>query len=79
MNLENILAHLPVDFFFLVVDKFLDINLPRLPNFYPIYHPHLSVKNSGYLLSQPETFDFIQKNNLLFRAQSGHYSFQTFS
>lgn len=61
MNIENILAHLPVDFFFLVVDKFLDINLPRLPNFYPIYHPHLSVKNSGYLLSQPETFDFIQK------------------
>ena len=68
MNLEKTLSELPVDFFFLVVDKFLNINLPRLSNFYPIFNPQLSVKNSGYLLSQPETIDFIKKTI----AKSGH-------
>ncbi|PIU73153.1 hypothetical protein COS78_03720 [Candidatus Shapirobacteria bacterium CG06_land_8_20_14_3_00_40_12] len=68
MNLEKTLSELPVDFFFLVVDKYLNINLPRLSNFYPIFNPQLSVKNSGYLLSQPETLDFIRKTT----TKSGH-------
>jgi len=68
MNTQNLISQLPIDFFFLVVDKFLDIKLPSLPNFYSIYDPNLSVKNSAYLLSQPETFNFIKKTT----AKSGH-------
>lgn len=56
------------DFFFLVVDKFLDINLPQLKNFYSIYQPNLATKNSGFLLSQPQIQDFIKKT----AAKSGH-------
>lgn len=51
-KLENILKNSGYHFFFLVVDKFLDINLPQLDNFYSIYDEKLPVKNSGYLLSQ---------------------------
>jgi predicted ATP-grasp superfamily ATP-dependent carboligase len=68
MNLEFILSHLPIDFFFLVVDKFLDISLPRLPNFYSIFNPNLPTKNSGFLLSESTTLDFIHQTT----AKSGH-------
>lgn len=51
-HLENLLINSGFNFFFLVVDKFLNINLPQLPNFQSLYQDNLQVKNSGYLLSQ---------------------------
>ncbi|HWS48790.1 MAG TPA: ATP-grasp domain-containing protein [Candidatus Methanoperedens sp.] len=51
-NLENILKDSGYNFFFLVVDKFLDINLPQLPNFQSLFQENLEIKNSGFLLSQ---------------------------
>jgi predicted ATP-grasp superfamily ATP-dependent carboligase len=64
----EILNRLDYDFFFLVVDKFLDISLPQLKNFYSIYDPFLTPKNSGHLLSLPTTQDFIKNVT----AKSGH-------
>jgi predicted ATP-grasp superfamily ATP-dependent carboligase len=66
--MEKIINNLPIDFFFLVVDQNLDIKLPKLKNFYSIFNPNLSQKNSGYLLSQPSTIDFIKKTT----KKSGH-------
>jgi len=68
MNIKNLINKLPIDFFFLVVDQNLDIKLPPLKNFYTIFDPNLSQKNSGYLLSQQSTIDFIKKTI----AFSGH-------
>ena len=68
MKLENYLNKLPIDFFFLVVDKNLDIKLPKLKNFYSIYDPNLDQKNSGYLLAQSSTINFIKETIAL----SGH-------
>ncbi len=59
--MEKIINNLSIDFFFLVVDQNLDIKLPQLKNFYSIYDPNLSQKNSGYLLAQKSTQDFIKK------------------
>lgn len=59
--MEKILNKLPIDFFFLVVDQNLDIKVPHLKNFYTIYDPKLDQKNSGYLLSQNSTIDYINK------------------
>jgi len=56
------------DFYFLVVDKFLDISIPQLINFYSIYDPNLSTKNSGFLLSQKSTQKFIIDTS----TKSGH-------
>jgi len=53
-HLETLLKNSGYSFYFLVVDKYLDINLPNLPNFKSLYHENLKVKNSGYLLSQKE-------------------------
>lgn len=61
MKIENLINKLPIDFFFLVVDQNLDIKLPKLKNFYSIFDPNLSQKNSGYLLSQQSTIDLIKK------------------
>ena len=58
-ELESLLSNSGYNFFFLVVDKFLDINLPQLKNFYSIFQENLQVKNSGYLLSQSEIQDKI--------------------
>lgn len=52
MNLENLLSNSGYNFFFLVVDKNLDISLSQIPNFQSLYLDNLTVKNSGYLLSQ---------------------------
>ncbi len=52
--LEDILNKSGLNFFFLVVDKYLNINLPNLKNFYSIFQENLSIKNSGYLLSKPD-------------------------
>jgi len=48
------------DIYFLVVDKNLDIELPKLKNFYKIYLPDGFVKNSGALLSLPQVQKFIK-------------------
>lgn len=50
--LEQVLKNSGKNFYFLVVDKFLDITLSQLPNFHSIFIENLKVKNSGYLLSQ---------------------------
>jgi len=59
-NLENLLKNSGFNFFFLVVDKFLDINLPQLPNFQSLYQDNLETKNSGFLLSQINIQDKIK-------------------
>jgi hypothetical protein len=51
-NLEHLLKNSGVNFFFLVVDKFLNIELPQLPNFQSLSQSTLKTKNSGFLLSQ---------------------------
>ncbi|HBP51167.1 MAG: hypothetical protein US68_C0009G0050 [Candidatus Shapirobacteria bacterium GW2011_GWE1_38_10] len=51
-NLETLLKNSGYNFFFLVVDKFLDISLPQLPNFQSLSQKNLKIKNSGFLLSQ---------------------------
>jgi len=66
--MHNLINKLPIDFFFLVVDQNLDIKLPKLKNFYSIFDPNLSQKNSGFLLSQKSTINFIKKTT----ANSGH-------
>jgi predicted ATP-grasp superfamily ATP-dependent carboligase len=60
------------DFYFLCVDKFLDINLPQLKNFISLSPEKLNItlkeKNSGRLLSHPLTQKFIQDNS----TKTGH-------
>lgn len=51
-TIENLLKNSGYNFFFLVVDKFLDISLPQLTNFQSLFQDNLAVKNSGFLLSQ---------------------------
>lgn len=60
-NLENLLKKSGYNFFFLVVDKFLDINLPQLSNFQSLFQENLEIKNSGYLLSQKTIQDQISR------------------
>lgn len=62
MNLENLLINSGYNFFFLVVDKNLDISLPQLPNFQSLYLDNLKTKNSGYLLSQNSIQEIINKS-----------------
>ncbi|MDD4937842.1 MAG: ATP-grasp domain-containing protein [Candidatus Shapirobacteria bacterium] len=71
MNLIETLNQSNYIFYFLVVDKFLDINLPQLKNFEKIYisdYPSIKIKNSGKLLSDHQVIDYIlkksQDNNL---------------
>lgn len=67
MNLTEILNQSNFDFYFLNVDKFLDIQVPQLQNFHSInpdlLNLQLSQKNSGKLLSDQKTIDFIQKKS----------------
>jgi len=58
--LETLLKKSGFNFFFLVVDKFLDINLPQLPNFKTLSQENLTIKNSGFLLSQKNIQDQIK-------------------
>ncbi|MEI8067838.1 MAG: ATP-grasp domain-containing protein [Candidatus Shapirobacteria bacterium] len=65
-NLENLLNQSPFDFYFLVVDELLDIDLPQLNNFQKIYlsdYPSVKIKNSGKLLSDPKVIDYISKKS----------------
>ena len=50
--LETLLNNSGYNFFFLVVDRFLDIKLPGLKNFKSLSQSNLKIKNSGLLLSQ---------------------------
>ena len=60
--LENLLKNSGFNFYFLVVDKFLDISLPQLSNFYSLFQDNLKIKNSGFLLSQKNTQDQIKSS-----------------
>lgn len=61
-NLETLLNNSGYNFFFLVVDKFLDINLPQLKNFQSLSQNNLKIKNSGLLLSQKNIQSQIKKS-----------------
>jgi len=66
ISLETIINKSPYIFFFLVVDKFLDIDLPQLKNFEKIYlsdYSSIKEKNSGKLLSNPKVIDYILKKS----------------
>lgn len=52
MNITDLINQSSFDIYFLVVDKFLDINVPKLKNFESLYSPDKKIKNSGRLLSQ---------------------------
>jgi hypothetical protein len=58
-NLKDLLNLSKFDFYFLVVDKFLDIKLPELQNFVSIYSSSSDPKNSGTLLSKSSTLEYI--------------------
>lgn len=62
MNLATQINLSSYDLYFLVVDKFLDISLPELFNFQSI-RSSKNIRNSGVLLSQKNTIDFITKNS----------------
>jgi predicted ATP-grasp superfamily ATP-dependent carboligase len=65
INLETIINNSLYHFYFLVVDKFLDIDIPELKNFEKIYlsdYPSIKIKNSGKLLSNPKVINYISKN-----------------
>lgn len=61
-DIKNLLNDSGYNFFFLVVDKFLNISLPELTNFQSIFENKLKVKNSGYLLSLPHIQDKIKSS-----------------
>lgn len=67
MTLLQQLNDSPYDFYFLCVDKFLDIDLPELKNFNSLNPEKLNItlpeKNSGRLLAHPTTQDFINHNS----------------
>ncbi len=66
INLETIINNSKFAFYFLVVDKFLDIDLPQLRNFHKIYlsnYPSIKIKNSGKLLSHPNVINYIKKTS----------------
>ncbi|MDD4026949.1 MAG: ATP-grasp domain-containing protein [Candidatus Shapirobacteria bacterium] len=63
IKLENIINNSPYAFYFLVVDKFLDIDLPQIKNFHKIYlsdYSSIKIKNSGKLLSNPAVIKYIK-------------------
>ena len=72
MNILDFLNEQPLDFFYLSIDKFLEIEIPELRNFYKISPESLNItlaeKNSGRLLSHPKVIGFIQKTIV----DSGH-------
>lgn len=73
MNLINTLQNSNFDFFFISVDKFLTINIKEISNFYllnsDILNLNNEIKNSGKLLSEVITINFI-KNKI---KQTGHH------
>lgn len=73
--LINLLNKSNYDFYFLVVDKSLDIKIPALKNFYNIYASE-NIKNSGNLLSLEKTKDFIIRNSSKTKRQPAIISFK---
>lgn len=66
INLETIINDSHYSFYFLVVDKFLDINLPQIKNFHKIYlsdYSSIKVKNSGKLLNNQKVIDYIKSTS----------------
>lgn len=66
IKLATLLNNSSFIFFFLVVDKFLDIEIPELINFKKIYlsdYPSVKAKNSGALLSNPKVIQYIKDNS----------------
>jgi len=66
INLATLLNQNSFVFFFLVVDKFLDIDIPELINFKKIYlsdYHSIKLKNSGALLSNPDVIQYIKDNS----------------
>lgn len=67
ISLLNLLNQSNYDFYFLVVDDFLDIKLPQLTNFISLSPKSLNLtltqKNSGRLLSHPTTISFIKNHS----------------
>ncbi len=61
MNIAQILNDSPYQFYFLVIDKFLDIQPPDLTRFQTITSP--KYKNSGQLLSSPATINLINQQS----------------
>ena len=59
----NLINNSGYDIYFLVIDPNLDINLPELKYFYKIYLPENELKNSGHLLSLPDTIKFIKETS----------------
>lgn len=70
-DLFDIINSSRYDFYFLVVDKYLDIDIPQLSHFWSLSPQKLNItldqQNSGRLLSHPATLDFIKNNS----AESG--------
>jgi len=65
-NLEDLLNNSQFDFYFLVVDEFLDIEIPQLKNFEKIYlsdYPSVIIKNSGKLLSDQQVINHISQKS----------------
>ncbi len=63
MNPETLLNRSGFDFYFLVVEPFLGIDLPEIKNFHSLFLPNLKVKNSGYLLSESSIKKIIQTSS----------------
>lgn len=72
MNLVDTLQKSNFDFFFISIDKFLTIDVKEISNFYLInsktLNLNIEIKNSGKLLSETKTINFI-KNKI---NQTGH-------
>jgi hypothetical protein len=66
-NLFDTINSSSFDFYFLVVDEFLDIEIPQLSHFISLSPQKLKIsldqKNSGRLLSHPTTLEFIKNNS----------------
>ena len=72
MNLVDTLQKSNFDFFFISIDRFLTIDVKEISNFYLInsktLNLNIEIKNSGKLLSETKTINFI-KNKI---NQTGH-------
>jgi predicted ATP-grasp superfamily ATP-dependent carboligase len=67
MNLSQKLIQSNYDFYFLVVDEFLDIKLPEITNLYSLTPAQFQIdiiKNSGVFLSQQKVINHIKNNSL---------------
>lgn len=59
--IEKIINDSGYNIFFLVADKYLDVDLPELDNFHKIYCQSDDIKNSGRLLEKASSLEYINK------------------